>query len=285
VIKMIKSLRLGDLCVTGLTEIESFSIPVGTLFPDLNHNLLAKLEPIEPRIMSEGLVHLTIRSWLLNKSGTNILIDSCVGAQKNRPNHSTWHKRSGSKWLRALSEKGLRPEDIDIVMCTHLHADHVGWNTRLENGYWVPTFPNAQYLCGRTEYEYWAHTAETSDKHGAFADSVLPIVENGKMKFVEDSDEIANGLSIGMSPGHTPGHLCLHADAGAIFCGDIIHSPLQLNFPNISSAFCEDPVLAHTTRIKLLSKIAETGQFLIPAHFRDPGWTKIKKTELGYEKI
>ena len=279
------SLKLGDLQITGLTDIESFSIPVKTLFPDLNYKLLEELEPIDPMIMSNGLVHLTIRSWLINKSGKFILIDSCVGAKKNRPNHSTWHKRSGKEWLSALSKNGLKPEDIDVVMCTHLHADHVGWNTRLENGCWIPTFPNAQYLCGQIEYEHWVHVAKTSDKHGAFEDSVLPIVKKNKMKFIEDNYEIVNGLSVEISPGHTPGHLCLNTEAGAVFCGDVIHSPLQLRFPNISSAFCKDPVLARTTRIKLLSKIAETGQFLIPAHFRDPGWTKIRKTELGYEQI
>ncbi len=279
------NLKLGNLDITSITEIESFSIPLDTLFPDFNIKLLEKMNPIDPVIMSNGLVHLTIRSWLIKKSGNFILIDSCIGAEKNRSNHSSWYKRSGRKWLTALSKNGLKPEDIDVVICTHLHADHVGWNTRLENGSWVPTFPNARYICGRIEYEYWEHLTNTSDKHGAFSDSVLPIVKAGKMILVEDNYEIVNGLTVEIGPGHTPGHLCLNAKEGAIFCGDIIHSPLQLSYPNISSVFCEDPVLARTTRKKILSKAAETGQYLIPAHFRDPGWIRIRETKLGYKQI
>ena len=280
-----KSLELGNLCITSLVEIPTFSIPLEILFPDLDYKLLKDLEPIDPAIISDGLIHLTIRSWLLKQSGKIILLDTCVGAEKERPNHHAWHRRSGKKWLKALSKQGLNPEDVDIVMCTHLHADHVGWNTRLENGYWVPTFPNAQYLCGRVEYEHWAYLAKTFDKHGAFTDSVLPIVQRKKMMFVEDGYEICDGLFAKIASGHTPGHLCLSSKAGAFFCGDVIHSPLQLIFPNISSAFCVDPKLASTTRKKILSEIAETSQFLIPAHFPEPGWTKILKTNSSFQLI
>ena len=280
-----KSLELGNLCITSLVEIPTFSIPLEILFPDLDYKLLKDLEPIDPAIISDGLIHLTIRSWLLKQSGKIILLDTCVGAEKERPNHHAWHRRSGKKWLKALSKQGLNPEDVDIVMCTHLHADHVGWNTRLENGYWVPTFPNAQYLCGRVEYEHWAYLAKTFDKHGAFTDSVLPIVQRKKMMFVEDGYEICDGLFAKIASGHTPGHLCLSSKAGAFFTGDVIHSPLQLIFPNISSAFCVDPKLASTTRKKILSEIAETSQFLIPAHFPEPGWTKILKTNSSFQLI
>ena len=280
-----KSLELGNLCITSLAEIPAFSIPLEILFPDLDYKLLKDLEPINPAIISDGLIHLTIRSWLLKQSGKIILLDTCVGAEKERPNHHAWHRRSGRKWLKALSKQGLNPEDVDIVMCTHLHADHVGWNTRLENGYWVPTFPNAQYLCGRVEYEHWEHLAKTFDKHGAFTDSVLPIVQRKKMMFVEDGYEICDGLFAKIASGHTPGHLCLSSKAGAFFCGDVIHSPLQLSFPNISSAFCVDPKLASTTRKKILSEIAETNQLLIPAHFPEPGWTKILKTTSSFQQI
>ena len=280
-----KSLELGNLCITSLTEIPAFSIPLEILFPDLDYKLLKDLEPIDPAIISDGLIHLTIRSWLLKQSGKIILLDTCVGAEKERPNHPAWHRRSGKKWLKALSKQALNPEDVDIVMCTHLHADHVGWNTRLENGYWVPTFPNAQYLCGRVEYEHWEHLAKTFDKHGAFTDSVLPIVQRKQMMLVDDGYEICDGLFAKIASGHTPGHLCLSSKAGAFFCGDVIHSPLQLSFPNISSAFCVDPKLASTTRKKILSEIAETNQFLIPAHFPEPGWTKILKTNSSFQQI
>ncbi len=282
---MKKNLTLGDLTINGLTEINSFSLPVKTLFPDFDIMMLNGIEPFNPKIMSEGLIHLTIRSWLLRQSGRNILIDSCVGANKNRPNHPDWHRRTGVKWLQELASQGLKPEDIDIVMCTHLHADHVGWNTRLENRVWVPTFPNANYVCGRLEYEYWSNIYKEADKHGSFVDSVLPIVEKGRMEFVEDGYELAKGLSIEVSSGHTPGHLCLKSSEGAIFCGDIIHSPLQLRFPELSSTFCVDPIIARETRKELLNKISDSGNYLIPAHFPDPGWTKIKKFIERFEQV
>lgn len=276
---------MGELLVTGLTDIATFDIAIETLFPDFDKKMLNDGETIDPRIVSDGLVHLTVRSWLLRQSGRVILIDSCVGAGKDRPSRPDWHRRKGTEWLQALSDQGLRPEDVDVVMCTHLHADHVGWNTRLENGHWVPTFPNAEYVCGRLEYDFWHSSYDKTDKHGAFADSVLPIVEHGKMQFVEDGWELATGLSVELSPGHTPGHLCLNAKGGALFCGDIIHSPLQLRFPELSSGFCVDPNLARDTREQLLLKTYETGNFLIPAHFPNPGWTKIEKTKFGYRQI
>ncbi len=278
-------LSLGDLKITGLTDLQSFNIPIKTLFPEINLKILKNLDLIDETILSRGLIHLTIRSWLLQQKGRLILVDSCVGANKNRPNHPSWHKRSGKEWLRALSKAGFKPEDIDIVMCTHLHADHVGWNTRLENGSWVPTFPNAKYLCGKTEFSYWEGISNSLDKHGSFADSVLPLIENGKMDFVEDQDEVANGLSVQLSPGHTPGHLSLNSVNGAVFCGDIIHSPIQLKFPELSTAFCSDMALARTTRENLLDKVAEEDSFLIPAHFPNPGWTKIRKSGKGYRQI
>tara|TARA_X000001036_G_scaffold437521_1_gene483028 strand:+ start:237 stop:1085 length:849 start_codon:yes stop_codon:yes gene_type:complete len=278
-----KKLDLADLSITGLTDIQTFSLPVETLFPDFTQIHLEELQRWDPSIVSHGLVHLTVRSWLLRHLDKIILIDGCVGANKERPHHPDWHRRSGLEWLNALSAEGLRPEDIDIVMCTHLHADHVGWNTRLENGVWIPTFPNAQYLCGRLEYDFWLRNYKAFDKHGAFSDSILPIVEKGKMQFVDDGWELSDGLAVQLGSGHTPGHLCLNAKAGAVFCGDVVHSPLQLKFPELSSAFCSNPKAASETRKKLFRRISETHDFLIPAHFPDPGWVKIKKAKVGYE--
>ena len=282
---MVKNLKLGDLSITGLKDINRFSIPVKNLFPDFDDSILRKNDPLPESVMSKGLIHLTIRSWLLRQSGKNILIDSCVGADKERPNHPAWHKRNGMKWLNALKQKGLKPEDIDIVLCTHLHADHVGWNTKLENGIWVPTFPNAKYVCGKIEYNYWNNTYKETDKHGAFEDSILPIVKKNQMEFVEDGWDLIKGLKVQVRPGHTIGHLCLESDRGALFCGDVLHSPLQLRHPELSSAFCSDPDLARSTREKLLMEISESAGYLIPAHFADPGWTKIKKFGTGYREI
>jgi glyoxylase-like metal-dependent hydrolase (beta-lactamase superfamily II) len=280
-----QKLRLGSLEIAGLNDIKKFSLPVKALFPEFDYSLLNETDSIDSRVFSDGLIHLTVRSWLLRHSGQNILIDSCVGANKNRFNHPAWHRREGKEWLQELQEQGLRPEDIDIVMCTHLHADHIGWNTILENGRWVPTFPNARYVCGQLEYNYWSETYKENDKHGAFEDSILPVVKKNQMEFIEDGDELVNGLTTKLSPGHTPGHLCLESSAGGIFCGDVVHSPLQLILPQLSSAFCSDPILARASRTEILNEVSEKGSYLIPAHFPSPGWTKIKKVGDSYKQL
>ena len=280
------TLALGDLQVTGLTDIDRFDIPLKTLLPAADPEKLRGIEWLGPKILKDGILRLKIRSWLLRLGGRVILIDTCVGAHKERPNWPDWHRRDGASWLAALSSEGLGPEDVDIVMCTHLHADHVGWNTQLIDGRWVPTFPNARYICARTEYDFWEQVAaDGGDKHGSFADSVLPVMETGKMDLVDDGWELARGLELHSSPGHSPGHMCIHArhGCGATFAGDVIHSPIQLAFPELSSAFCSDPDQACTTRRRLLESIAGTDHFLIPAHFPNPGWVNVDRDGNGFK--
>ncbi|NCX54687.1 MAG: MBL fold metallo-hydrolase, partial [Rhodobacterales bacterium] len=181
-------LELGELQITALTDIERFDVPLTTIFPEAKSDAIKNITWIGPEILSSGLLHLKIRSWLLRLNGQVILIDTCVGAHKDRPNWQDWHQRDGVNWLSALAAEGLKPDDVDVVMCTHLHADHVGWNTKLLNGRWVPTFQNARYICSKDEYGYWSEAAALGDdKHGSFSDSVLPIMEANKMELV-DSD-------------------------------------------------------------------------------------------------
>ena len=278
-------LELGELQITALTDIERFDVPLSTIFPESNPDEIKNMTWIGPEMLSSGLLHLKIRSWLLRLNGKAILIDTCVGAHKDRPSWQDWHHRDGANWLSALAAEGLEPDDIDIVMCTHLHADHVGWNTKLLNGRWVPTFQNARYICSKDEYAYWSEAAELGDdKHGAFGDSVLPIMEADKMELVESDWDLGPGLHLEMTPGHSPGHMCLKAKhgPGAVFAGDIVHSPLQLAFPEISSAFCSDPVQARESRLKILNEVANGNSFLIPAHFPNPGWMQIDHHEDGF---
>ena len=273
-------LQFGGLEICGITEIEGFDVPLDFMFPEMRALLQDRAGEgaIDPSVLSNGQVRLTIRSWLLRKDDRVILIDGCVGNHKNREHWPSWHQRNDDGWLRRLASFGVRPSDVDIVMCTHLHADHVGWNTKLQNGMWVPTFSNATYLTGRVEYEHWLAESSDGDRHGSFADSVMPVVEAGQMTFLDDGSEIAHGLSVELAPGHTPGQLLLNARAatyGAVFCGDVLHSPLQLRFPDISSVICEDRLTAARTRRQLLSRLCDDGHFLLPGHFADPGWCQV----------
>lgn len=273
-------LTLGALEVQGLADLDRFDIPLSMLLPGADAADFAGVPWIGGDVLSGDTLHLKIRSWLLRVGGRVILVDTCVGDHKERPRRPDWHRRDGGVLLSALARAGLRPEDVDIVMCTHLHADHVGWNTRLENGRWVPTFPNARYVCGRAEYDHWAADAAAGgDGHGSFADSVLPVMEAGRMDLVEDGWDLAQGLRLAATPGHSPGHMCIHASHGdgAVFAGDAIHSPVQLARPDLSSAFCSDPDAARATRLRLLEDVADSGRWLIPAHFPDPGWIRLAR--------
>jgi len=231
------------------------------------------LEPhsIDP---ATGNVIMAFRSYLIRTERLTILVDACVGNDKERPVRPNWHRQKWP-WMDNLRAQGVEPEEIDIVMCTHLHTDHVGWNTKLENGRWVPTFPNANYLFHKTEYDYWEEEHRTQDwARDAFLDSVLPVVEAGKATMVSGDHEIDTGLWLEHAPGHTPGAVCLHAQDGGdhgIFCGDLMHHPLQVPESQWSSMFCEDPDLSRKTRMAFVDRHAESGTMILPTHFADVG--------------
>ena len=277
---------LGDMTVTEICDIRSFDIPLAIIFPQSDHQKLQRyLHWLEPNFLNHGNVRLAVRSWLLKRKGRNILVDSCVGNHKRRPARSDWHERKDTSWMEALAATGLKPEDIHIVFCTHLHADHVGWNTKLENGRWVPTFPNARYITGRTEYAHWEAEIAASEQivgHGCFEDSVLPVMESGQMDLVTDGFQLADGLVLQSSAGHTPGHMSIDANCEGhtgVFCGDVLHSPIQMVQPEWSSAFCFDQKLARQVRITLLDSLCDTSKLLIPMHFGNTGSCYVKRHE------
>jgi glyoxylase-like metal-dependent hydrolase (beta-lactamase superfamily II) len=171
-------------------------------------------------------------------------------------------------------------------MCTHLHADHVGWNTRLENGCWVPTFPNARYAMSRMELDHWrAIDALAPVNHGSLRDSVLPVVERDMALFVTGGDEILSGVSIEPLAGHTIDHLGLRVcrpEGDALFSGDAIHSPVQLVCPDWPSAFCGDAEQAVATRIAMLERAADEGTELFPAHFRRMQTVRVRRAGAAF---
>ena len=196
----------------------------------------AWLEPtaIDP---ATGKLILCIQSWVVRTKHHTILVDTCVGNDKERPNHPFWNRLRGDAYMRGLAALGLTVEDIDIVMCTHMHVDHVGWNTRLENGRWVPTFPKARYVFSAEEFAYW-NTENAKATSPIFTDSVLPIVEAGRAEMVADTHAITDTIRLEPTPGHTPHHVALRVGSGdheALFTGDLIHSPCK-RYPEISRA-------------------------------------------------
>jgi glyoxylase-like metal-dependent hydrolase (beta-lactamase superfamily II) len=283
---------LGPATMHRIVDVDPFALPLGFLFPGADLAMIRRAEPIlAPHHVdyAQGRILLVIQSLLLRTPTLNILIDTCVGEHKPRPRRPEWHQRSASGFLERLAGAGVMPEQVDIVLCTHLHADHVGWNSRLSNGRWVPTFPKARYLIGRGELAYWqAREAAEPGKHnhGSYTDSVLPIFEAGQCDIVDDGFDLTRGMTLLPLPGHSPGQmsLCLDCGAGkhAYFCGDAIHSPAQVFQPEWASAFCSDREMAIRQRRILLDRAADTDALIVPAHLRKAHGMRIERRGGGY---
>jgi glyoxylase-like metal-dependent hydrolase (beta-lactamase superfamily II) len=187
-------------------------------------------------------------------------------------------------YMRGLAAAGFSVANIDFVMCTHLHVDHVGWNTRLQDGRWVPTFPNARYVFGKTEFDYWTEqNAKTPVP--AIVDSVLPIVEVNRSEIVSSDFAIGDHARILPTPGHTPGHVAFTLGRGkddAVFSGDLMHTPLQARYPEMSMKFDVDPAEAAKTRRAFLERYCDTDTLCCTAHFPSPSAGKIRRAGNGF---
>jgi glyoxylase-like metal-dependent hydrolase (beta-lactamase superfamily II) len=228
----------------------------------------------------------SIHTWVLRTPHHTILIDTCLGNHKQRQ-HPNWNNLD-LPFLDRLRAVGVAPEEVDCVMCTHLHVDHVGWNTRLENGRWVPTFPNARYLFARREYDHWESERKKGDgavNDGSFDDSVLPVVEAGKAVMIDADHQPDPLLTIVDAPGHTPGSIAIRlVDQGreALFTGDIMHHPVQAYYPEWSSQFCTDQDMSAKSRRKVLEHCVEHKSLLCPAHFPGANAGYVKPSGKGF---
>jgi len=225
---------------------------------------------------ASGMLKLSVHSWLIRIGAKTILIDTCVGNDKPRAHRPMWHLMR-TPWLKRLAAAGVTPDQVDVVMCTHLHVDHIGWNTRLDNGRWVPTFPNAKYVFSREDYEHYLaldRDPKTGPVNGgSFRDSVLPVVEAGLAQMVSGPGSLDEYLSYAPAPGHTPGTIAIELrakGASASFCGDILHHAVQAFHPDWNSFACADQAMARQSRRKVLEHCAGSGALLMPAHFGAP---------------
>ncbi|MFL6799920.1 MAG: MBL fold metallo-hydrolase [Xanthobacteraceae bacterium] len=234
----------------------------------------------------------SIHSWLIRTNRHTVLLDSCAGNHKDRPGFARFHQLD-TPFLQRLRDAGVLPEQVDIVLCTHLHADHVGWNTMLRDGRWVPTFPKAQYLFAARENEAGDPrrnpAADADPQRGApYRDSVLPVIEAGQAVLIEGDYGIDDSMTIVPAPGHTPGHVAMWVTNGAwraLFCGDVLHHPLQIYAPHWNSTFCELPELARLTRRKLIGQCVEDGAVLFPGHFGAPHAARVTAHADGFSPV
>jgi len=271
-----QDIRLGDVTISAILEHQKLGLSPDKLFLDCDLEVArghyAEMEPFLYDAESDRIV-LAFQSFLVRTPKSIIMVDTCNGPDKFQSAIS-WDTKP---WLDRLHELGLTFEDIDFVLCTHLHIDHTGWNTRLENGKWVPTFPNATYLFERGEYAYWQNAAEKGlpsiHRDGVWQTNCLPIAEAGLAKFVEGNFDVDDYVSLMPTPGHSPGHYCVRIRSGgleAIALGDLAHHVLQCREPDWSTPFCWDPGMAARSRRALLHEAAGNGTLLLPTHFPAP---------------
>jgi glyoxylase-like metal-dependent hydrolase (beta-lactamase superfamily II) len=277
----------GGLTIHRIIEQETTFLPALEMLPALSPERLAENRAWMRRSSAldaeDGLI-LCFQSYIVETPHHTILVDSCIGNDKPRPTRPKWNMKTDDTFLRGLAGAGFSPDDIDFVMCTHLHVDHVGWNTRLENGRWVPTFPNARYVFARNEFDYWT---EQNAKAAVppFGDSVLPVVEAGMADIVREDFQIGDYARILPTPGHTPGHVAFtfgKDSDDAVISGDLMHSPLQARYPELSMKFDVDQARAATTRREFLERYCETETLCCTAHFPSPSAGKIQRWGDGF---
>ena len=285
--------RIGEFEVHRISEFEGPFITPEIFFPDYDPEVLrANPDMTGPRLLdpASGKLVFSFHSFVVRTGRHTILIDSCIGNHKERPTRPQFH-RMQSSFIADLAQAGVSPETVDYVMCTHLHWDHVGWNTRLDNGSWMPTFPNARYVMARREFEHWREVqlrGEDSPHRLAFEDSVLPVVRTGQSVLVDDDYAFEDGLWFESAPGHTPGNVVIHArsrDDHAVFLGDVIHHQFQLMQPAWSTLACTDRELSRQTRLRLIEEYAERGTRLLPGHFPAPTAGRIVRRGAAYRYV
>lgn len=268
-------LNIGRAHVQGVQDFLGPAYGSRDIFPDFD---LAFVDEHRSWLVPDHYVeetHQVIMSchgWIVRVGGKTILVDSCIGNGKSRP-HSPFFDMANFPFMENFVATGVAAEEIDYVLCTHLHVDHVGWNTRQRDGRWVPTFPNAKYVFSKTEVARLDPRnldPNDLDSRNMFEDSILPILEAKQDLQIEGDHELGHGVTIEPTPGHAPGHMMVKVVSGGeegIFSGDIVHHPIQVHRPEWSSSFCADPALARTTRRRVLEYAAEHRSLLLPAHF------------------
>jgi glyoxylase-like metal-dependent hydrolase (beta-lactamase superfamily II) len=286
---------VGEAVVDVIVDDGNYELPLSDFLPGLDPDGLARhLAILEPEFLdvARDRLKVAVQSYVVHTGSRTILIDSCVGDDRDRPEVPVWNQRHATGFLDRLRRAGTDPAAVDIVLCTHLHVDHVGWNTRLADGRFVPTFPNARYLFGRDELADWMAQREAGTipaLHGAaIEDSVIPILKAGLADLVETGHELARNLTLTPLPGHTLGQMGVLVDqpAGrAIFCGDAIHSPVQIYQPDVSTTVDVDPSTAIVTRRAILEEAIETGRLVVPAHFRGQRCAHIRRAGSGFEPV
>lgn len=277
-VETMKTWKIGDVEITRIAEVYHWVDDVTMLLPDASPETVLQYGWLQPHFATpEGQMILNFQCFVMKTAEHRIMLDTCIGADREREFDVFTNMQTS--FLDDLAQAGFSPATIDFVLCTHLHFDHVGWNTHLVDGEWVPTFPNARYLFGRKEYEHWKMLEETKGYHDLnhMYDAVLPVVEAGLVDLIEPDHEICPEITLRPTPGHTPGHVSIEISSQgerAMVTGDMMHHPIQLERPADLVRFDMDQARGSQTREALVDDLANSDVFVIGSHFADPtgGW-------------
>jgi len=270
--------KIGDVTVTRIVELE---VTGGTRFilPDATREAVLGIDWLHPHFIdADGRLVMSIHALIVESQGRRIMVDTCLGNDKERAIPG-WNMRNGP-FLRDIAEAGYPRESIDTVLCTHLHVDHVGWNTMKVDGRWIPTFPNARYLMGRTEYEHWSAQDPAEQRDDAFGDSVKPVFDAGLVDLVGGDHRLTDEIRLEPTPGHTPGHVSVRIRSQgqeALITGDMMHHPCQMARPHWQSTADHDGPAACATRLRMLDQCADRPVLVIGTHFATPTAGRIRR--------
>jgi glyoxylase-like metal-dependent hydrolase (beta-lactamase superfamily II) len=263
------SWKVGNVKITKIVELEAVG---GSRFllPQATYDEVKKLPWLAPKFATEdGKLILSIHSLILETPTRRILVDTCIGNDKQGRNIPTWNNLQ-KPFLEDMTKAGCPPDSIDTVLCTHLHVDHVGWNTKLVGGKWVPTFTKARYVFGKTEYDHWKAHAPSPTHAAVFEDSVKPVVDAGLVDLIPSDHKLTDEITMIPTPGHSPGHMSIHiksAGEEGLLTGDVAHHPVQMFHLGWSSLADSDGGQAAKTRQQLFSRFADKPVLTVGGHF------------------
>ena len=278
--------KIGDVSITRV--IESETPWDGTLLlPEATAaNVRKERDWLHPTFTDDaGWLRMSIHAFVIESRGKRIVVDTCIGNDKERP-IPEWNRKQWP-FLANLEQAGYPRESVDLVLCTHLHVDHVGWNTMLRGGTWVPTFPNATYLIGGTEWDFFS-TAEEPFLKGPVDDSVRPVVAAGMSQLVDDAHRLTDEVWLESTPGHTPGHFSVRISSRgeeAVITGDLMHHPILCRYPEWDNKFDYDGPRAKKTRRAFCERYADSGVLVLGTHFATPSAGRIRKQDDAYRFV